>query len=129
MLTTRASCHAFGELLVGLHAQRHLAAGADQDHVRLAVGGVGQDVGAAGTPGRGVLRAVERRQAPAASAPDTPARCCSWHDHLPRLDHFVGVAGREDVSGRESPADDARCSIGWCVGPSSPTPIESCVKT
>jgi hypothetical protein len=22
----------------------------------------------------------------------------------------------------------ARCSIGWCVGPSSPTPIESCVK-
>ena len=21
------------------------------------------------------------------------------------------------------------CSIGWCVGPSSPTPIESCVKT
>jgi hypothetical protein len=23
---------------------------------------------------------------------------------------------------------DARCSIGWCVGPSSPTPIESCVK-
>jgi len=23
----------------------------------------------------------------------------------------------------------ASCSIGWCVGPSSPTPIESCVKT
>ena len=23
---------------------------------------------------------------------------------------------------------EARCSIGWCVGPSSPTPIESCVK-
>ena len=22
----------------------------------------------------------------------------------------------------------ARCSIGWCVGPSSPTPMESCVK-
>ena len=23
----------------------------------------------------------------------------------------------------------ARCSTGWCVGPSSPTPIESCVQT
>jgi len=23
----------------------------------------------------------------------------------------------------------ARCSIGWCVGPSSPSPIESCVHT
>ena len=23
----------------------------------------------------------------------------------------------------------ASCSIGWCVGPSSPTPIESCVNT
>ena len=24
---------------------------------------------------------------------------------------------------------DARCSMGWCVGPSSPTPMESCVIT
>ena len=24
---------------------------------------------------------------------------------------------------------DASCSTGWCVGPSSPTPIESWVKT
>jgi hypothetical protein len=24
---------------------------------------------------------------------------------------------------------DAACSIDWCVGPSSPRPIESCVKT
>jgi hypothetical protein len=23
----------------------------------------------------------------------------------------------------------ASCSIGWCVGPSSPSPIESCVNT
>jgi len=23
----------------------------------------------------------------------------------------------------------ARCSMGWCVGPSSPTPMLSCVKT
>ena len=23
----------------------------------------------------------------------------------------------------------AKCSMGWCVGPSSPTPIESCVQT
>ena len=24
---------------------------------------------------------------------------------------------------------DAACSTGWCVGPSSPRPIESCVST
>ena len=24
---------------------------------------------------------------------------------------------------------EATCSTGWCVGPSSPTPMESCVKT
>jgi hypothetical protein len=24
---------------------------------------------------------------------------------------------------------EGRCSTGWCVGPSSPTPIESCVNT
>ena len=24
---------------------------------------------------------------------------------------------------------DASCSIGWCVGPSSPKPTESCVHT
>ncbi len=24
---------------------------------------------------------------------------------------------------------DAACSTGWCVGPSSPTPMLSCVKT
>ena len=24
---------------------------------------------------------------------------------------------------------DHRCSTGWCVGPSSPRPIESCVQT
>ena len=23
----------------------------------------------------------------------------------------------------------AACSTGWCVGPSSPTPMESCVST
>jgi len=24
--------------------------------------------------------------------------------------------------------NEASCSTGWCVGPSSPSPIESCVK-
>ena len=24
---------------------------------------------------------------------------------------------------------EASCSTGWCVGPSSPSPIASCVKT
>ena len=62
------------ELFVGRHAERHLAAGADQNHVGLAVGGVGQHVAAALQPGgRGVLRRGRASAGSAASAPARPA--------------------------------------------------------
>ncbi len=55
------------------------------------------------------------------------AGSCRSGDDPPGLDHLVGVGGPED----EEPwhrANEASCSTGWWVGPSSPTPIESCVK-
>ena len=45
------------------------------------------------------------------------ARSVSWTS-AGRITSRFGIARSE-----------ARCSIGWCVGPSSPTPIESWVKT
>ena len=50
------------------------------------------------------------------------------HDDAPRLGHLVRVAG-PDVIRPGIARSDASCSIGWWVGPSSPTPIESCVNT
>ena len=46
------------------------------------------------------------------------------HDPAPGFDDLVRVSGTAHEAGHERSA--ARCSIGWCVGPSSPTPIESC---
>ena len=37
-------------------------------------------------------------------------------------------AGRNTVSPGIARSESS-CSIGWCVGPSSPTKIESCVNT
>ena len=69
----------FFKTLVGLDAQLHLAAAADQDHLRVAVFGVGHDIGAAREArGRRVAVAVEHRQ-----------RLAAEHQ-----------AGRLDLSGR-----------------------------
>ena len=44
--------------------------------------------------------------------------------------HAVSFASAGRTTSRPGIArSEASCSIGWCVGPSSPTPIESCVKT
>ncbi len=82
-----------GELLVGLDGHRDLAAGGDEDDLGVALGRVGQDVGAAGDAGRGgVAAAVQGRQRLAGQhqrhrlVPDR-------HDHPPGLDDLVGVAG------------------------------------
>ncbi len=51
----------FCELFVSVEAERHFAAGADEDHFRVASGGVGEHVGAARQArGRGVFCAVDR---------------------------------------------------------------------
>ena len=39
----------------------------------------------------------------------------------------LASAGRRTISPGIA-RSDASCSTGWCVGPSSPTPIESWVK-
>ena len=63
MLTTRLAMPWATKLFVGGDDERNFAAGADEDDVGLAAGGVGEDVGAFGqAAGGGVLGAVERRQ-------------------------------------------------------------------
>ncbi len=55
-----------------------------------------------------------------------PVVCVSATRHASAVS--VASAGRTTVMfGIER--SDVSCSIGWCVGPSSPRPIESCVKT
>ena len=44
-----------------------------------------------------------------------------------RLHHFVGVARPEQTSPGMA-RNEASCSTGWWVGPSSPSPMASCVK-
>ena len=74
MLTTRAAMPSLLELLVRVDAERHFAAGADQDHLRLAVRSVGQHIGAArDARGRRIARAVEASAAAGGSAPGRPA--------------------------------------------------------
>ncbi|CPU64689.1 Uncharacterised protein [Mycobacteroides abscessus] len=44
--------------------------------------------------------------------------------------HAVSFASAGRTTSRPGIARSAaRCSTGWCVGPSSPRPIESCVHT
>jgi hypothetical protein len=49
------------------------------------------------------------------------------HDIAVGLDDLVGVA-RPQRDQPEWRCNDKSCSTGWWVGPSSPSPIASCVK-
>ena len=88
------------ELFISVDAESDLAAGADQDHRRLAVRGVGENIGATGqTCGRRVARAVEGRQRLAAQH-QTGRLMLEPDDDAPRFDDFVGVGRAErDESG------------------------------
>jgi hypothetical protein len=44
------------------------------------------------------------------------------------LDDLVRVGGAQGDESWDR-AQRRSCSTGWCVGPSSPSPIASCVKT
>ena len=92
---------------------------------RLRLVGVAQDVGAARHPGgvgvrlHGQVLARERHG---------DGRVEVLEDHAPGGRGLVGVAGRMTV--RPGIARSAaRCSTGWCVGPSSPSATESWVYT
>ena len=63
MLTTRARMPSAASSLAGLERESHLGAGGEQDHVRVAAGGVGEHVGALrDARRRRVADAVERGQ-------------------------------------------------------------------
>ena len=129
MLTTRAGMPCALELLIGVDAESDLAAGADQDHRRLAVLGVGENIGATGqTCGRRVARCGRRSAAPGGSAPDRPAGAGAPMMTRHASTTSLASAGRSVMSPGML-RNATSCSTGWCVGPSSPTPIESCVKT
>ena len=105
----------------GAEAQRDLGAGADQDHVRARAAAVAQHVGAAldrvvgdRAPGRAPAATGARARAPSGVSVARSAKlqasavsCAS----AGRTTLMFGVA-----------RSVASCSIGWCVGPSSPTP-------
>ena len=103
-------------------ARRDLRAGRDQDHVRA----VGEHVGAllgAGRAGLGQDRQVLARQHQARSG----RGCAASANFQPATVSFAS-AGRN--TWRFGIARSAiRCSTGWWVGPSSPSPTESCVQT
>ncbi len=86
-----------GQLLVRLHRQRNLAAGRDQDQLRVAAVGVGEHVAAAAQAlGGGVLRAVEHRHVLARE--HQRARLVLLAErHPPGLGDLVRVAGADHV--------------------------------
>ena len=95
------------ELLIGLDAESDLAAGADQDHLRLAVLGIGQNIGAARhAGGRRVARAVEGRQRLAAQH-QAGRLVLEPDDDAPGFDDLVGVGGPErDEAGNAAQRDE-----------------------
>ena len=99
MKSARGNALAF-ERFISINAERDFATGADQDHRRLAVQGLGENIGAAGqTCGRRVARAVQGRQRLTAQR-QTGRLMLEADDDAPRLDDLVGVGRAErDESG------------------------------
>ena len=108
-----------------IDGEAQLAARSDEDHLRFAAGSIGEHIGAACDPGGGgVFAPVQCRQ-----------RLARQHQHgrlVPEL-HDVAVSfhrlrWRRPAAARQAPgwrASEASCSTGWCVGPSSPSPMAS----
>ncbi len=88
---------------MGGQGQVHLAAGTDQDHLGIAVGGVDQHVAAAGEPGGvGVAGPVQRRQR--LPAQDERGRLLPQaHDHPPRLHDLARVTGTDHQQAGDGP--------------------------
>ena len=107
MLTTRAANALPLERLVDLGAERNLAAGADQDHRRLAAFGISHDIGAPRDAGsRREARAVEGRER-LAGQHQTGGLMLQTHDDAPGLDDFVGVGrSQRDETGNAAQRDE-----------------------
>ena len=119
--TTLAGDAVIGEPLGRLDAHGDLAAGADEHDPRV---GDRTDGGPAALDGRAVRHhgdalAAEDQRRRARRAPPPPARPAA-----------VSLASAGRMSWRPGMARSAaRCSTGWWVGPSSPTPTESWLNT
>ena len=101
---------------------RHLAAGADEHDLGLAVG-VAQHVGALG---HASVPAVPSSTGQVLAAQDERGRAVALDRHPPGLGRLVGVGRADHAQARAWPAArrGARSAGGW---PSSPTPTESWV--
>ena len=112
MLTTRAAMPSRRQRLVGLDAERDLAAGADQDHVGLAVRRR-RPARRRRAPRRsagGVPACGRTSAAPGGSGRGRPARACGCMTHAPGLGHLVGVgrAQRDQARDRRAATPAAR---------------------
>ena len=92
MLTTRALMPSCASFSWAPDAQRDLAAGAHEDHVGLAVGGVGQDVSPCARPAAEAYLARSRVGRFWRDRMSTDGLVAKLRDELPGLDNFVGVA-------------------------------------
>ena len=105
-------------------AHRDLAAGADEHESGL-VGVARRTRGAHRSHGRAVGARPGRPGGDRTSAVG-PSWSTAMRHACGRL---VGVGRADHAAGRAWPAATARCSMGWWVGPSSPSPTESWVNT
>ena len=112
-----------------LERDRQLRPGRQQDHVRLALARLPERVGAAEHALGGVRPRCGRRSAASdASARGQPARpLARARSATPSTVSFASPGRTYQRFGIARSA--MWCSTGWCVGPSSPTPTESCVHT
>ena len=123
MLTTRASTPSALSCSYAGNAQRHLAAGGQQQDVGLPVWRIGQDVRPARHARRGRVHAAVERGQRLRDENEHDRLVLQRHDDAPRLDHLVRVGRAAARSGPGIARSEASCSIGWWVGPSSPTPM------
>src|SRR5438128_12097041 len=108
--------------------ERDLAPARDQNDFRWAAGCIGKHVRAAGDAARRrVFVPVERRQRlPRQHQQGRPVLYCTMWRYVSTTS--LASPGRITVIPGMA-RNEASCSIGWCVGPSSPSPIASWVNT
>ncbi len=120
----RSPC--LGQQLARRERDADLGAGGDDHRTRL--GGVAQHVGAAADRVDLPRPSATRRARPGARAATRPGRRCARARAAHASAVSTGSAGRQ-TSMIGISRSVAACSTDWWVGPSSPRPIESWVKT
>ena len=88
---------------------------------------VGEDVARPRDVGVAAVRLEDRHGLAREEQARRARGCVIATRHAPAVS--FASAGRITVRLRDGAQRRPRCSTGWCVGPSSPTPMLSCVKT